>query len=187
MEQTSLLDQVIAFHGHFCPGVLIGYRASLAALSALGVARAADEQLVAIAETDACGVDAVQVVTGCTLGKGNLLLRDWGKQVFSFARRDDPRLLRVALKYEALNRDDDPALPEHQRRALMQQRLQTLPEEDLFAISWVDRPLPSPARLFRTIRCARCGEGVMEARAHLQDGEPLCPECYGPVYSRILG
>ena len=70
MDQDPLLDQVMSFHGHFCPGLLIGYRAALAGLHQLGVERAADEQLVAIAETDVCGVDAVQYVTGCTVGKG---------------------------------------------------------------------------------------------------------------------
>jgi formylmethanofuran dehydrogenase subunit E len=34
------------------------------------------------------------------------------------------------------------------------------------------------------VRCAQCGEGVMEARVHLRDGQPVCPECYGEVYTR---
>ena len=93
MDHDSMLDEVISFHGHFCPGILIGYRAALAGLRHLGVQRVEDEQLVAIVETDACGVDAVQYVTGCTFGKGNLIFRDWGKHVFSFARRADGRMV----------------------------------------------------------------------------------------------
>lgn len=184
MDEKMLLDQAIAFHGHYCPGLTIGFRASLIGLQALGVERAADEELVAVAETDACGVDAVQVLTGCTIGKGNLILRDWGKQAFSFGRRSDGRMVRVALRYGALSRDEDGDLSEEARRRLSIERLQTLPAETLFDVQWVDAPLPGPARLFRTVQCSGCGEGVMEARVRLRDGRPLCPACYGPEYSR---
>ena len=184
MDEQALLERAIAFHGHHCPGLTIGFRASLIGLRELGVERAQDEELVAIAETDACGLDAVQVLTGCTIGKGNLILRDWGKQVFSFGRRSDGRLVRVALRYGALSREEDGDLPEEERRRRSLERLQMLPDEALFDVRWVEAPLPPPARLFRTVQCGRCGEGVMEARVRLRDGQPLCPACYGPEYTR---
>jgi len=184
MDAQELMDRAIAFHGHYCPGLTIGFRAALIGLRELGIARAQDEELVAIAETDACGVDAVQVLTGCTTGKGNLLVRDWGKQVFSFGRRSDGRMVRVALRYGALSRDGKDDLPDEERRRLSIVRLRSWPDEALFDVRWVDAPLPGPARLFRTMRCSRCGEGVMEARVRLSEGEPLCPACYGPEYTR---
>ena len=183
-QQDQRLQQAIAFHGHFCPGLTIGYRAALAALRALGVSRAVDEELVAIAETDACGVDAVQFLTGCTLGKGNLILRDWGKQVFTFGRRSDGRMVRVALRHGVLAREGDADLPDAERRARMRERMGEMSDEALFDVRWVDAPLPAPARILRSLPCAQCGEGVMEARVRLRDGQPLCPECYGPEYSR---
>ena len=183
-QQDPRLQQAIAFHGHYCPGLTIGYRAALAALRALGVSRAVDEELVAIAETDACGVDAVQFLTGCTLGKGNLILRDWGKQVFTFGRRSDGRMVRVALRYGVTTPPNADALSPEERRQRSLELLQTLPEEELFDIRWVDAPLPSPARIFASVQCSQCGEGVMEARAHLRDGQPVCPECYGKEYTR---
>lgn len=184
MAQDPRLEQAIAFHGHFCPGLMIGYRAALAALSALHVSRAADEELVTIAETDACGLDAIQVLTGCTAGKGNLILRDWGKQVFTIGRRSDGRMVRIALKYGATTPPDADALSPEERRKRSLKLLQTLPDEELFDIQWVNSPLPERARIFRTVRCSQCGEGVMEARVRLRDGELLCPECYGEVYTR---
>lgn len=42
-------------------------RANMEALKSL---RAEDEEIVAIVENDACGVDDLQCVTGCTFGKG---------------------------------------------------------------------------------------------------------------------
>ena len=61
----------IEFHGHTCPGLAIGFRAARTLMERLGVKKAPDEELVAIVETDACGADAIQVMTGCTFGKGN--------------------------------------------------------------------------------------------------------------------
>ncbi|HBC95099.1 MAG TPA: formylmethanofuran dehydrogenase, partial [Pelotomaculum sp.] len=76
-------------------------RVSKAALAELAAIRAMDEELVAIVENDACGVDAVQALTGCSLGKGNLLYRDHGKQVYTFVCRDSGRAARIAVRASA--------------------------------------------------------------------------------------
>ena len=80
-------DEIIQFHGHECPGLAMGYRMAAAAMENLESFRAEDEELVALVENDACGVDALQCVTGCTFGKGNLLFRDYGKHVFTLYAR----------------------------------------------------------------------------------------------------
>ena len=77
----------VDFHGHVCPGLAIGYRAAKAGMEWLSAKRAEDEEVVAIVETDACGADAIQVLTGCTFGKGNFFHRDYGKQVFTLLGR----------------------------------------------------------------------------------------------------
>lgn len=173
------LEGVIAFHGHHCPGVTIGYRAALIALRELNVARAQDEELVAICENDACGVDAVQYLTGCTIGKGNLILRDWGKQVFTFGRRNDGKMLRIALKYGTM--PNVPDLPPEERRKLAFERLEKSSDAELFDVRWIDAPLPDKARIFKSVLCAQCGEGVSEARARVREGAFVCPACYGEV------
>ena len=70
----------VRFHGHICPGLAIGYAAVKAGSRVLGLSTAEDEEIVAFVENDSCAVDAVQVLLGCTFGKGNLIFRDWGKQ-----------------------------------------------------------------------------------------------------------
>ena len=80
-------DGVIAFHGHCCPGLAFGIRAGEWAIHEFG--RAADEEMVAVVENDSCAVDAIQYLTGCTLGKGNFVFLDYGKMAFSFFRRSD--------------------------------------------------------------------------------------------------
>ncbi len=77
MDQ-ELWARCVAFHGHECPGLAIGYRVCEAAVKSLGVTYSADEETVCVVETDNCAVDAIQVILGCTLGKGNLLYRGTG-------------------------------------------------------------------------------------------------------------
>ena len=95
-EYSQDFAEVIRFHGHVCPGLAIGYRAALAARTYLGAERSQDEELVAIVETDACSVDAIQVELGCTLGKGNLIYRDLGKHVFTVVSWEKGKAVRIS-------------------------------------------------------------------------------------------
>ena len=47
-------------------------------------ARSHAEELVAVVETEKCGVDAIRFLTGCTFGKGNLIHKDYGKNAFTY-------------------------------------------------------------------------------------------------------
>ncbi|MGD8916559.1 MAG: FmdE family protein, partial [Syntrophobacterales bacterium] len=73
MEQKyineEMVEKTVAFHGHMCPGLAVGIRAAEVALREIGP-HAQDEEVVAVVETDMCGVDAIQFLTGCTFGKG---------------------------------------------------------------------------------------------------------------------
>jgi len=178
----DLIQKAVAFHGHHCPGLEIGCRAAAIAMRELEFARAEDEEIVAICETDACGMDAVQALTGCTVGKGNLIFRDWGKMVYIFGRRRDGKGIRIALRYDAWAHGTE--MSPEERRAVAFDRLKSASDEELFDIRRVEVPLPEKAGIFKTVRCAECGEGVMEPRAHLRDGQPICPECYGQPYTR---
>src|SRR4030066_2552070 len=93
-------DDIVDFHGHSCPGLAFGYRVALFALKSLGE-RATDEELVAIVENNSCAVDAVQVLTGCTFGKGNLIFRDYGKQAYTFIKRPSGEGLRISIIWES--------------------------------------------------------------------------------------
>ncbi len=83
------LKKAALFHGHVCPGLGIGVRAAELALKEFFKGRPRDDEIVAIVENDSCAVDAIQLLTGCTLGKGNLILKDFGKQVFTFIKRPE--------------------------------------------------------------------------------------------------
>ncbi len=98
--QAEMINQIQAFHGHLCPGLAMGIRASEIALERIGK-HAVDEEVVAVVETDMCAVDAIQFLTGCTFGKGNLIHRDYGKNAFTFVRRSDNKAIRILTKPDA--------------------------------------------------------------------------------------
>ena len=97
-SEKKLWEKAAAFHGHVCPGLTIGYRAALYAIDLLGLTFSDDEQVVCITENDACGVDAIQAILGCSIGKGNLLFHMRGKQAFSFYNRKTGKSVRLVLK-----------------------------------------------------------------------------------------
>lgn len=192
-------SEVVKFHGHLCPGITLGYVAAKIAIKELRSGRDVDEQLVAIVENDACGVDAVQAVTGCTVGKGNLIFRDHGKQVFTFINRASKDAVRVSLKDR--ENEADPAFrelrakvmsgkatPEEAQamRSMMQAQVNRMliePPEKFFEIRHVSPDIPGRARLFNSVKCSKCGEMVAESRARVQNGGFVCIPCFNE-YSR---
>jgi formylmethanofuran dehydrogenase subunit E len=164
-------DAVASFHGHVCPGLVTGYRVAVAARDRLGLTRSEDEELVAIAENNSCAVDAIQVVLGCTFGKGNLLFKDHGKHVYTFHRRDrNGPAIRIRVR-----RLD---LPEGLSREERVRAMLDAPEDQMLSITEVDAPPPAPARIEPSRTCARCGEEAMESRLRLHQGELLCLPCW---------
>jgi formylmethanofuran dehydrogenase subunit E len=164
--------EIVRFHGHECPGLAIGYRMAAAALEALAAVRAEDEEIVAIVENDACGVDALQCLTGCTFGKGNLLFRDYGKQVYTLYARGTRQGVRVVFHGKGL-----PERARDDREAYAAQVL-SAPQEAVVSVTSVVVPEPEPARIRDSIPCAVCGEKVMESRVRQVDGEAVCIPCF---------
>lgn len=167
------------FHGHMCPGLAIGIRAAEIALNEVGP-HAADEEVIAIVETDMCGVDAIQYLTGCTFGKGNLIHRDHGKSVFTFIRRSDGKAIRIAVRPDGWGEPDPEAGDECEQdpRAARTQAILTRPLTDLFEIKAVAPEVPERAYIYDSVICAGCGERTMETRVRLLRGQPYCLPCF---------
>lgn len=186
-------ERVCEFHGHTCPGLAIGFRATSLALEKLDVSRSVDEELIAIVENNACGVDAVQVLAGCTFGKGNLFFLDYGKQVYTFARRSHGKAVRVAVRYGAFHNPEFSSLRrkvqageaggEEKRKLvdLQHKHIQNILDsgEENFEVKFVNVILPPPARIHQSLRCEKCGEAVMETRTVNGGGKILCVPCSG--------
>ncbi|HBR06755.1 MAG TPA: formylmethanofuran dehydrogenase [Desulfovibrio sp.] len=193
------LRKVVEFHGHECPGLTIGIRAAELALRKLG---ASGPDLVAVSETDMCGVDALQVLTGCTFGKGNLIHRDLGKMAFSFFRRVDGKGFRAILRPSArggmdkemgaLSRKqaDGTATAADMERAdalreTLRRRFLDLDLEEMFEVQDLPVRPPRPARILQSVACAACGELTMESRTRRFDGRTLCISCFEAVEQKI--
>ncbi len=176
-EEKSDWEKCVEFHGHTCPGLAIGYRAAKIGMQELAGRRALDEELVAIVENDACGVDAVMVITGCTLGKGNLLLRDFGKNACTFMSRKSGDGVRICVKTGALGAQLA-SLRSGPSQGILQQILD-IPQDDFCTIQDVREELPKPARIFNSATCGFCGEAVSEARARVKEGKLACIPCAG--------
>jgi len=198
MKAQQILDsedfkKCIEFHGHLCPGLSIGYKAAKAGMERLREQRAEDEEIVAIVETDACCADAIQVMTGCTFGKGNFIYKDHGKNVFTFLSRKSGNGIRVALKPDAFK-------PSEEHFQLIQKRIANIatpeenerfhklhferscavlekPAEEIFNITSVNVSLPQKARIEPSQPCSACGEPTMASKLKKIGARSLCGEC----------
>ncbi len=197
MNNPVGFEEAARFHGHICPGLAIGYRVATTAMDLLKVQRPHDEELVAVVENDTCAVDAVQVVTGCTFGKGNLIFKDYGKGGFSFFDRDKHRAFRIVYRgFPSLPGADGEkmnALRNKMRlggsvtdaereefgklRKRLVEHILSVPAEEI--LKWVplDEEPPEAARIRPSITCDACGEQVMETRIRRVDGRNLCMPC----------
>ncbi|NLT96333.1 MAG: formylmethanofuran dehydrogenase [Clostridia bacterium] len=171
-NESQLWEKCINFHGHSCGGLAIGFKAAQLAKNLLKISFSEDEDIVCVTENDACGVDAVQVVLGCSVGKGNLIFRNRGKQAFSFFNRKTGEAVRLVLK----------DLPEIEREKKKEYILQSN-GSDIFEIKKPSYPLPEKARIFSSVVCEECGEKAAEPMIRLKDGKKVCLDCYKP-YTR---
>jgi len=162
-------------------------------MEALGVTRPEDEDLVAICETDACGVDAVQVIAGTTAGKGNLIIRDYGKHAFTFYNRKDGKAVRVTFhRNEETDKGDFAALrvkvfsgkATEQEAAQFHELMHKAtiavlhaPAEKIMKIDKITMDAPKKARIFTSVTCEECGESVADAKTRKIDGRCLCIPC----------
>lgn len=173
-DREKLWARAADFHGHVCPGLAIGYRAALYAMDLLGLEFSAEEDLVCICENDACGVDAIQAILGCSVGKGNLLFHLTGKQAFSFYDRITGQSLRLILK----NLDRDLSREE------AYEYYHTAPNQELFEVMETKISLPEKAKIFKSYPCDSCGEKTADKWLRLEGDKKLCLDCY-KAYNRF--
>ena len=186
-------DNIIDFHGHACPGLALGYRVSLRALREFSH-RSEDEELVCVVENNSCAVDAIQVLTGCTFGKGNLIFNDYGKQVYTFFKRPSGKGIRISVNWKKPEETDvEKKMWEryikgdrsqkimkfvHNRKASRIRSILNADERDLMSVKKYTGKVPPEAEIHHSIRCEICNEQMMEPRARLKEGKILCIPCF---------
>jgi formylmethanofuran dehydrogenase subunit E len=182
----SLLAEAVAFHGHVCPGQVLGVRMVLAGCRELGLdrPRSAGKRLVVFVEIDRCATDAIQALTGVSLGKRTLKHVDYGKMAATFADAVAGAAVRVsardaarALALEIAAGESDPRRAQTAAYRVMDEARLLRVERVTIAPGWLDRPRVR-------VPCAACGEGVNYGREVTAEGAPLCRSCSGDRYYR---
>ncbi len=185
--------ECVAFHGHTCMGVTIGYLAAKCALGLLENERAVDEELITIVENDACCCDAIQVLTGCTFGKGNFFFKDHGKMAFTFGNRVTNKSVRLVLRQDIFEIPvEEEKLADKIRSGMAgtseKKRYEKMSEkraEELFDrgpavffnVEHLDLVLPPTAARAQSSACDRCGEMVMQTKLEKMSTQLVCKGC----------
>jgi formylmethanofuran dehydrogenase subunit E len=165
-------------------------------------------EVVALVEGNNCLVDGIQLVTGCTLGNTGLILQDLGKAAVTVARKHDGAAVRLAVRadfregmfarYPAVAPLFEKVMVLKQATGEERHRFQHLweaiarrelevPLAEQFVVQPLTIQVPDTARKMETLVCSRCGEGVLAAKAKIQNGQNFCLACAGEGYYFLSG
>ena len=188
------LAECVSFHGHLCPGLVYGYRVAKEAATLLEVDKSSDEEVVAICENDSCAIDAFQIILSTTAGKGNLIVNNYGKNVYTVYSRNSGKALRFSriFSYEyggKNNAEFDKLEAALQNKTASKKEI--LRQKYLKAVDLSDKPFneifntqelayapPPYAPLAPSAPCNKCGELTMSTKLiKNEEGNLLCIPC----------
>jgi formylmethanofuran dehydrogenase subunit E len=187
-----LLEKSTAIHGHVCAGQVIGVRLAMLGLENIGIdqPRGRDrKKFYVLVEIDRCATDAIQTVTGCSLGKRSLKWLDYGIMAATFVNLEDGRGVRITAREEARELADRycPEIEDKYRRQLEAYRI--MPEEELFSVQRVRvaiAPEDMPGRPLRRIQCSRCGDWIQDGREVGNGADIICRPCANGRYYEVI-
>ena len=207
----DFLDKARFFHGHVCPFLALGIKASFVAMDRLGVGRlgfdeSVGESILAIVECNNCFTDGVQVATGCTLGNNCLLYFDLGKVALTIVKRSTWEGVRVYIDSQMLKEEYFPEEALHLFRKVVAMRKGSRKDKEILLQIWeklgyemlkipenkfkIDRvnvPPIEKAPIVKSVRCESCRELVMETRVVRISGKNYCLKCAGMRYWALIG
>lgn len=195
-EQTvsdfeRLLDESVKIHGHLCPGQVLGVKMSMLGLKNAGIEEPKGKDrknIIVFVEMDRCATDAVQSVTGCSLGHRTMKFMDYGKMAATFLNLRTGRAVRVIAREDSREKAKKyfPEIKDKYEAQLKAYKIMS--DDELFDVMDVKvelRPEDMPGRPMRRIQCNVCGEYVQDMREDYKDGKVLCSPCaHGGYYVR---
>ena len=164
-------------------------------MNRLGVERSKGETLMALVELgdDHCArgfADGVQMVTGCTLGKGNIRQLAYGKLALTLVDRTTGRAVRVVPNARPLAPGMTPSFHNYRVRGVSPSQVPDVvvdpvidavlsaPEQDLLSVGAVfHAPLVKAPESCESFVCERCGEMVAEQYGRIAGGLKVCVPC----------
>jgi formylmethanofuran dehydrogenase subunit E len=160
------------FHGHVCAGIALGTRISLAAMKALGLNPGVkNKNLIVYAEIDRCMTDAVQTITGCSLGHRSLKYIDYGKFAATFVNLGTGKAVRATVKgYFSSEGSVEETV----------KKISRIPDSELVTLQEVTVKIPEadlPGSPKSKAVCSSCGERIVDGREVSKGGKVLCRAC----------
>jgi len=187
----QLLEKSTKIHGHICAGQVIGVRMSMVGLREIGIddPKAQRKDFYVLVEIDRCATDAIQTVTGCSLGKRSLKWLDYGIMAATFVNLKTGKAVRITALEESKETSKKycPEIGDKYKQQLEAYRI--MPEAELFKVQAVAITVPEedmPGRPKRRVQCERCGDWVQDCREVMQEGKPLCKPCAHGRYYEII-
>ncbi len=183
VDFDRLLSESVRVHGHLCAGQVLGVRMSLLGLREIGISdpKGNDRKsFIVYVEMDRCATDAVQSVTGCSLGKRSMKFLDYGKMASTYLNLRTGKAVRISAREDSREKAKElfPGI-ENKHRAQLE-AYKVMSDDELFDLMEVTvkvRPEDMPGRPMRRVRCDSCGEHVQDMREVCRDGRVLCVAC----------
>jgi formylmethanofuran dehydrogenase subunit E len=187
----SLLQQSVHTHGHLCPGQVLGVRMSMLGLRETGIDDPCGKDrknIIVFVEMDRCATDAVQSVTGCSLGHRTMKFLDYGKMAATFLNVRTGKAARIIAREDSRTRAKEyfPAIEDKYTAQL--EAYKVMPDWELFDVMDVYikvKPEDMPGRPLKRVQCDECGEYVQDMREVNRNGKVMCASCADGRYYRM--
>ena len=178
-----LLEESVRIHGHLCAGQVLGVRMSMLGLQEIGIhdPKGKDRKSILVfVEMDRCATDAVQSITGCSLGHRTMKFMDYGKMAATYVNLKTGKAARIVAREDSRNKARE-HFPEIENKYAGQlEAYKIMSDEELFDVMEVSvkvAPEDMPGRPMRRVQCDSCGEHVQDMREINRDGKILCRPC----------
>lgn len=208
-DLKGLLKKTAELHGHICSHSVYGVKAGYYAMKKLAVSNTGMEEVIAILETNNCFSDGIQMATGCTFGNNALIFNDIGKTAVTVINRRNKESIRLVLNKDfwdsrkevypqvfdfferIVTRRQKVSASEKQKFFKLTEKMALselkVPETEMFDIESKKIEPPKYAPIYDSVICSICGERIMESRARIKEGKPVCITCSGEWYFYMDG
>lgn len=177
-----LLGKAKAFHGDLCAGIVLGTRMTMIGMRELGMnPMERNKNLIVYVEIDRCIADAIQAITGCSLGHRTLKYRPYGKFAATYINLKTGEAVRVSVVEKKRTEKTGQEAMKDAARILLE-----APEAELFRLKKVRVAIPDgdmPGMPKYHARCSRCNEMIVDNKEVTIDGTVFCGNCaHGSYY-----
>jgi len=194
IDSKKYLDIGFQFHGHKCPAMPLGLKAGSIAMNKLDVERSQAGELYTILDLGdfhcaTCFADGVQVITGCTYGKGNISRSHKGKFSLTLIDQKNRKGVKVTPSGKWLKQAFQSEFMELRKKGIPPQEISSeiadpLIEkvlnisDDNFSVEIIpDINIKVPPHIWEKDLCEECGELTVAEYGHYLDGKFLCKDC----------